>query len=384
MQLLQDAAAKISYQNLEKARSGVPDCGAVLVYSDKNTFYHRMLVKFEALGLPCGDVGGRTKRIENTDDKIRCINWIELEACLDRQAVTNMSHGLFDHVLENAENTSDCTTVFGGGLQTYSKKQKMSPGKLLIDNANHYLKESKFLESDIFDASDKVIKHWPHSQIRFEDGGQSHLTMHTGASEKAGTKTRESVDFVNNFTGSREATKVLSCFLNRQGWHDISTKMVNGNGDRVELHLDPADSSRSERQPVDRFRDAEIIVSKTDEGNYKVVFDWTLKAFGIKYHTGKAAYFGRLGGSDVDQGSTLLVEVNSEITISADAAKKGELKLLNEDFKHRFSESLVFDHNDEQSEHATSVYDDDSEVYLYQHFGGFGFISETFSDSEQD
>ncbi len=276
---------------------------------------------------------------------------------LSNQALSDfrgVSHGLFQVGEEGDVSVTRDDILISLG------SHNATPTEVLQQTGETHLTKRSFDNIGGVEVAAKAVADWPRSNINFVDGNSSHKTTHTGDPDAAPAKVAESVAFAREFTGSDEATKVLSCVLHQYGWRELASQMVNDDGNLVRFALAPrnyahadvhsSDGVRQVDKPGKQIAGAEFTVTKTENGDFKVTIDWELLAVGIKDSNGEnvlldpgnptyAAVTDEEKASSIP--SALSIQLDGEIVISGEAAAQGELQFLDSNFEYTFTGKLT-------------------------------------------
>ena len=357
---LQEAASQLSTQDREAIRlHDFKEDGERLVrdhsaHAVRSLHISEGLVKSGLMSV--SDLSAEINFIEDVKSEIPTAlklvkNELKGQALAD---VRSVSQGLFPVADDGTVNTTR------NDVQIFRGDHNETPGEVLKHTGENYLTKGSFESIDGVDVSTKAVADWPRSNINFVDGDRTHNTTNTGGPDEAPAKVAESVAFAREFTGSDEATKVLSSVVHQYGWRDLSSKMVNDDGQVVRLTLAPkeyafanvhgSDGVRQVDNPGKQVGGAEYTVTKTESGDFKVAIDWELLAVGIKDENGNTVLFdprNPIHAANTDEekasgiSSALSIQLDGEILISGEAAARGELELLDSTFEHTFTGKLT-------------------------------------------
>lgn len=193
---------------------------------------------------------------------------------------------------------------------------------------------------------------WPRMNIIWDDG-------HGG---QYNTKTNDAADSVAKmraFTGSDEATKVLSCILHQHEVRTIVRAITAPDGTVVTFQPPPkgydaqvTDSSGHVQRIKNpgQIGDARITISKTAAGDFEVNVDWDYLSTSVVVTQDNASQIvdpGNPTHASVDSAeqqtvNCLKIKLAGQFTVSGDHARQGRLGILpGSTFTHTFSGALA-------------------------------------------
>ncbi|KZM44813.1 hypothetical protein OA90_26945 [Labrenzia sp. OB1] len=296
----------------------------VNLYSDKNKFFHKMLVRLENAGLmPFKSyMTSRNERIDAMDNSIKS----SLEKMHDR-AKNNFKNEMLQGVFEfdkdgYVQSSQDLRHSHKHG----DKGRDINPNQLAEIISKSYLPDHP---------------------------GDAHIKSNSDDSRSGITdKTKfDKPEYFENpkLTEDRAAVKVIMTAIDGSNWNDVFTKMMTVKNERQDLlTLEPVeagtdhsfvfkekDDAKVHKKPAESNNTTKNVRIRENENSFTITLERSVVATDIRSALAPDCKWDFSGLKE--KTGALGIEMKCEFTISREAAHMGKIQLLDSTLSHSFS-----------------------------------------------